>query len=44
MAKLKPQYTDAGHGGVSTATIFAAFDAALARHRRCRTAPQGRHR
>jgi len=29
MAKLKPEYTDAGHGGVSTATIFAAFDASL---------------
>lgn len=29
LAKLKPEYTDAGHGNVSTATIFAAFDAAL---------------
>lgn len=29
LAKLTPQYTDAGHGGVSTDTIFAAFDASL---------------
>ena len=29
LAALKPQFDDAGHGGVSTATIFAAFDKAL---------------
>ena len=29
LASMKPQYTDAGHGGVSTDTIFAAFDHAL---------------
>jgi isoquinoline 1-oxidoreductase beta subunit len=29
LAALKPQYTDAGNGGVSTATIFAAFDKSL---------------
>ena len=29
LATLKPQFDDAGHGGVSTATIFAAFDQAL---------------
>lgn len=29
LASLKPQFDDAGHGGVSTATIFAAFDQAL---------------
>ena len=29
LAALSPQFSDAGHGGVSTASIFAAFDAAL---------------
>lgn len=29
LASLKPQFDDAGHGGVSTATIFDAFDKAL---------------
>ncbi len=29
LATLKPQFDDAGHGGVSTATIFEAFDKAL---------------
>jgi isoquinoline 1-oxidoreductase beta subunit len=29
LAALKPQYSDAGHGGVSSATIFAAFDQSL---------------
>jgi isoquinoline 1-oxidoreductase beta subunit len=29
LAALTPQFSDAGHGGVSTASIFAAFDAAL---------------
>ena len=29
LAALSPEFTDAGHGGVSTASIFAAFDAAL---------------
>ena len=29
VAALKPQYDDAGHGGVSSASIFAAFDKAL---------------
>ncbi len=29
LATLKPQFDDAGHGGVSTATIFDAFDKAL---------------
>ncbi len=29
LAALKPQFDDAGHGGVSSATIFAAFDTAL---------------
>ena len=29
LAALKPQYDDAGHGGVSTATIFDAFDKSL---------------
>jgi isoquinoline 1-oxidoreductase beta subunit len=29
LAALKPQFDDAGHGGVSTQTIFAAFDQAL---------------
>ncbi len=29
LAALSPQFTDAGHGGVSTESIFAAFDAAL---------------
>jgi isoquinoline 1-oxidoreductase beta subunit len=28
-AALKPQFDDAGHGGVSSATIFAAFDKSL---------------
>jgi isoquinoline 1-oxidoreductase beta subunit len=30
LAALKPQFDDAGHGAVSTATIFGAFDKALA--------------
>lgn len=29
LATLKPQFDDAGHGGVSSDTIFAAFDKAL---------------
>jgi isoquinoline 1-oxidoreductase beta subunit len=29
LAALKPQFDDAGHGGVSSQTIFAAFDQAL---------------
>lgn len=29
LAALSPQFTDGGHGAVSTASIFAAFDAAL---------------
>ena len=29
LAALKPEFTDAGHGDVSTASIFAAFDKAL---------------
>ncbi|HEX6164996.1 MAG TPA: molybdopterin cofactor-binding domain-containing protein [Vicinamibacterales bacterium] len=29
LAALKPQYDDAGHGAVSTASIFAAFDKSL---------------
>lgn len=29
LAALKPQFDDAGHGGVSSATIFDAFDKAL---------------
>ncbi len=29
LAALKPQFSDAGHGSVSSASIFAAFDAAL---------------
>jgi len=29
LAALAPQFSDAGHGGVSTESIFAAFDAAL---------------
>ena len=29
LAALKPQFDDAGHGGVSSETIFAAFDQAL---------------
>jgi isoquinoline 1-oxidoreductase beta subunit len=29
LAALDPQFDDAGHGSVSTASIFAAFDAAL---------------
>jgi isoquinoline 1-oxidoreductase beta subunit len=29
LAALSPEFTDAGHGGVSTASIFAAFDAAI---------------
>ena len=29
LAALKPQFSDEGHGNVSTATIFAAFDLAL---------------
>ncbi len=29
LAALKPQFDDAGHGGVTTATIFDAFDKAL---------------
>lgn len=29
IAMLKPVFSDAGHGGVSTASIFAAFDTAL---------------
>ncbi|HEY7172376.1 MAG TPA: molybdopterin cofactor-binding domain-containing protein [Vicinamibacterales bacterium] len=29
LAALKPQFDDAGHAGVSSATIFAAFDKAL---------------
>ena len=29
MAAVKPAFSDAGHGGVSTASIFAAFDSAL---------------
>jgi isoquinoline 1-oxidoreductase beta subunit len=29
MAAVKPAFTDAGHGDVSTASIFAAFDSAL---------------
>jgi isoquinoline 1-oxidoreductase beta subunit len=29
LTALKPQFDDAGHGGVSTATIFDAFDKAL---------------
>jgi isoquinoline 1-oxidoreductase subunit beta len=29
MAAVKPAFTDAGHGEVSTASIFAAFDSAL---------------
>ena len=29
LATLKPQFDDAGHGGVSTATIFDAFDKSL---------------
>lgn len=29
LAALKPEFSDAGHGSVSTASIFAAFDQAL---------------
>ena len=29
LAALKPEFSDAGHGDVSTASIFAAFDKAL---------------
>jgi len=29
LATLKPQFDDAGHGGVTTASIFGAFDTAL---------------
>ena len=29
LAALKPQFSDAGHGAVTTASIFAAFDQAL---------------
>jgi isoquinoline 1-oxidoreductase subunit beta len=29
LAALSPEFTDAGHGGVTTASIFAAFDAAI---------------
>jgi len=29
LSKLTPQFDDAGHGGVTTASIFQAFDAAL---------------
>jgi isoquinoline 1-oxidoreductase beta subunit len=29
LAALKPEFSDAGHGAVSTASIFAAFDKAL---------------
>ncbi|HTM34207.1 MAG TPA: molybdopterin cofactor-binding domain-containing protein [Vicinamibacterales bacterium] len=29
LSKLSPQFDDAGHGGVTTASIFQAFDAAL---------------
>ncbi len=29
LAALKPEFSDAGHGGVSTGSIFAAFDASL---------------
>ena len=29
LAALKPEFSDAGHGGVSTESIFAAFDHAL---------------
>ena len=29
LAALKPEFSDAGHGNVSTASIFAAFDQAL---------------
>jgi isoquinoline 1-oxidoreductase beta subunit len=29
LSALKPQFDDGGHGGVSTESIFAAFDAAL---------------
>lgn len=29
LAALKPEFSDAGHGNVSTASIFAAFDKAL---------------
>src|SRR5205085_2693861 len=29
LAALTPEYDDGGHGDVSTASIFAAFDAAL---------------
>ncbi len=29
MAAVKPAFSDAGHGGVSSASIFAAFDSAL---------------
>lgn len=29
LATLEPEFSDAGHGGVSTASIFAAFDRAL---------------
>ena len=29
LAALKPEFSDAGHGAVSTASIFAAFDRAL---------------
>ena len=29
LAALKPEFSDAGHGAVSTASIFAAFDQAL---------------
>ncbi len=29
LAALKPEFSDAGHGAVSTASIFAAFEAAL---------------
>ncbi|MBZ5560189.1 MAG: molybdopterin-dependent oxidoreductase [Acidobacteriia bacterium] len=29
LASLKPEFSDAGHGDVSTASIFAAFDKAL---------------
>src|SRR6185503_10490914 len=32
LAALRPEFSDAGHGGVSTASIFAAFDKALGPH------------
>jgi isoquinoline 1-oxidoreductase beta subunit len=32
VAALKPQFDDAGHAGVSTSSIFAAFDRSLGEH------------